>query len=232
MPAETAPAADVESQPRFVDSPPTEEPFDAQIAISSLPHAFGTRLDTIPANVPYLSPEPPLQELWAGASARPALRSASSGRAIRTPRRTAPAQCRSRPSRRSPKSPVCGLSRCRRGTARSNSPDCRRRYGSKRSVRSSTRARRLRRHGGGDDAMRSHCHLRHVDRPSRRGSGAPGLGRFEERRRMAMDDRARRLALVPDDASLPPVAARRLARRVDAMARELPRLPRPAPRRG
>ncbi len=50
---------------RFVGAPPAQERFDAQIAISSLPHAFGTRLDTIPANVPYLSPEAPLQRLWA-----------------------------------------------------------------------------------------------------------------------------------------------------------------------
>ena len=50
---------------RFVDSPSADDPFDAQIAISSLPHAFGTRLDTIPAAVPYLAAEPPLRELWA-----------------------------------------------------------------------------------------------------------------------------------------------------------------------
>ena len=50
---------------RFVDWPSADEPFNAQIAISSLPHAFGTRLDTIPAAVPYLAAEPPLRELWA-----------------------------------------------------------------------------------------------------------------------------------------------------------------------
>jgi tetratricopeptide (TPR) repeat protein len=50
---------------RLVGAQPAQERFDAQIAISSLPHAFGTRLDTIPANVPYLSPEAPLQRLWA-----------------------------------------------------------------------------------------------------------------------------------------------------------------------
>jgi tetratricopeptide (TPR) repeat protein len=49
---------------RFVDSPPEGEPFDAQIAISSLPRAFGTRLETIPAAVPYLAAEPPLREMW------------------------------------------------------------------------------------------------------------------------------------------------------------------------
>jgi Flp pilus assembly protein TadD len=50
---------------RFADSPPEGHEFDAQIAISSLPHAFGTRLDTIPAVVPYLAAEPPLREMWA-----------------------------------------------------------------------------------------------------------------------------------------------------------------------
>jgi Flp pilus assembly protein TadD len=50
---------------RFADSPPQGHEFDAQIAISSLPHAFGTRLDTIPAAVPYLAAEPPLREMWA-----------------------------------------------------------------------------------------------------------------------------------------------------------------------
>jgi tetratricopeptide (TPR) repeat protein len=49
---------------RFVDSPPEREPFDAQIAISSLPRAFGTRLETIAAAVPYLAAEPALRETW------------------------------------------------------------------------------------------------------------------------------------------------------------------------
>ena len=49
---------------RFADSPPEREPFDAQIALSSLPHAFGTRLETVPAAVPYLAAEPVLREMW------------------------------------------------------------------------------------------------------------------------------------------------------------------------
>ncbi len=49
---------------RFVDSPPDGEEFDAQIAISSLPYAFKTRLDAIPAAVPYIAPEPALREFW------------------------------------------------------------------------------------------------------------------------------------------------------------------------
>jgi tetratricopeptide (TPR) repeat protein len=49
---------------RFADSPPGGEPFDAQIAISSLPWAFDTRLETIPTTVPYLAAEPALREIW------------------------------------------------------------------------------------------------------------------------------------------------------------------------
>jgi Flp pilus assembly protein TadD len=50
---------------RTADSPPAGHEFDAQIAISSLPYAFGTRLDTIPAAVPYVAAEPALREKWA-----------------------------------------------------------------------------------------------------------------------------------------------------------------------
>jgi tetratricopeptide (TPR) repeat protein len=49
---------------RFADSPPDGGEFDAQIAISSLPRAFGTRLETVPAAVPYLAAEPALREMW------------------------------------------------------------------------------------------------------------------------------------------------------------------------
>jgi Flp pilus assembly protein TadD len=42
-----------------------DEPYEAQIAISSLPRAFGTRLDTIPTPIPYLHGEPGLKEKWA-----------------------------------------------------------------------------------------------------------------------------------------------------------------------
>ena len=50
---------------RFIDSPPAGEQFDAQIAISSLPRAFGTRVNTIPGDVPYLGTEKALSEKWA-----------------------------------------------------------------------------------------------------------------------------------------------------------------------
>jgi tetratricopeptide (TPR) repeat protein len=50
---------------RLIDALDASETFDAQIAVSSLPRAFGTRLQTIPAPVPYLKPEPELQAKWA-----------------------------------------------------------------------------------------------------------------------------------------------------------------------
>ncbi len=50
---------------RLVATTPEGESFDAQIAISSLPRAFATRLDSVPAPVPYLRAEPALAEKWA-----------------------------------------------------------------------------------------------------------------------------------------------------------------------
>jgi tetratricopeptide (TPR) repeat protein len=50
---------------RIFESEPRGVKFDAQIAISSLPRAFGTRLDSIPAETPYLSPEPDRIARWA-----------------------------------------------------------------------------------------------------------------------------------------------------------------------
>jgi tetratricopeptide (TPR) repeat protein len=48
---------------RLVEAPPSES-FDAQIAISSLPRAFRTRLEAIPAASPYLAAEPTLSAEW------------------------------------------------------------------------------------------------------------------------------------------------------------------------
>ena len=51
-------------EPRLVDTVPAET-FDAQIAISSLPWAFGTRLESVPASASYLKAEPERVEQWA-----------------------------------------------------------------------------------------------------------------------------------------------------------------------
>ena len=50
---------------RLVAEAPDGELFDAQIAVSSLPRAFATRLDSVPAHVPYLRAEPELARKWA-----------------------------------------------------------------------------------------------------------------------------------------------------------------------
>ena len=49
---------------RLAGSEPAET-FDAQIAVSSLPRAFRTRLNSVPAEVPYLAAEPALATRWA-----------------------------------------------------------------------------------------------------------------------------------------------------------------------
>jgi tetratricopeptide (TPR) repeat protein len=50
---------------RLVDEIQAADAFDAQIALSSLPRAFGTRLETIPSPVPYLKAEDALRAKWA-----------------------------------------------------------------------------------------------------------------------------------------------------------------------
>jgi tetratricopeptide (TPR) repeat protein len=50
---------------RMLAEPPRDEQFDAQIALSSLPRAFATRIDSVPAPVPYLAAEPELMRKWA-----------------------------------------------------------------------------------------------------------------------------------------------------------------------
>ena len=52
--------------------------FDLHAPLLSLPRAFGARLDNIPADVPYLTPEPPRVDLW-----RERLRAKTSGHAFK-----------------------------------------------------------------------------------------------------------------------------------------------------
>jgi tetratricopeptide (TPR) repeat protein len=54
----------LETSIRIVDAIEVEDCFDHQIALSSLPRAFGTRLATIPAQLSYLHPEIPLVRKW------------------------------------------------------------------------------------------------------------------------------------------------------------------------
>ena len=184
---------------------PEGESFDAQIAVSSLPRAFATRLDSVPAPVPYLRAEPELRAKMGGAHRRGRRqdRHRLAGQSP-IPKPTWPARCRSPPSRRSPRSPGAsadlvaeGLRRraARRPAAGHAGRDARRRF--------RRRTRRLRRHGGGDGASRSRRHLRHFGRPSRRRARPADLGRPEEGRGMALAARSRRFAVVSDDALFP-----------------------------
>jgi Flp pilus assembly protein TadD len=50
---------------RIFEREPPDVKFDSQIAISSLPRAFGTRLATVPAGAPYLLVEPERAARWA-----------------------------------------------------------------------------------------------------------------------------------------------------------------------
>ncbi|MGO9742445.1 MAG: tetratricopeptide repeat protein [Roseiarcus sp.] len=52
------------SRARLVEAAPEGETFDAQIALSSLPRAFRTRLGAIPGATPYLAAEPDLVASW------------------------------------------------------------------------------------------------------------------------------------------------------------------------
>jgi Flp pilus assembly protein TadD len=49
---------------RLIAERSPSERFDAQIAVSSLPRAFATRLDNVPAPVPYLAAEPERARKW------------------------------------------------------------------------------------------------------------------------------------------------------------------------
>ena len=199
---------------RLVEAPP-EEPFDAQIAVSSLPRAFRTRLDTVPADVPYLAAEPALSAKWAER-----IGAAGFKIGIVWQGNPHPEADRARSFPLAAAAPLASLPGVRLLSLQKGFGE-EQIAGLPRGMRVETlgeglqfRSRRLRRHGRRDGASRSRRDLRHVDRPSRRRAGAAGLGRAEERRRMALDDRARQFALVSDDAAFPPAAARRMGRGV------------------
>ena len=55
---------------RLVDKAPQGEDFDAQVALSSLPRAFATRIENVPTPIPYLAAEPERIERWAAGIGR------------------------------------------------------------------------------------------------------------------------------------------------------------------
>ena len=88
----------------------------------SLPHCFGTTLETVPAEIPYLRVDPAKAEWWRARLADSGRGCASAwsgpGRRGRACRRRMPwthgGRCRPRRWRRWPGSPACGSCRCRR----------------------------------------------------------------------------------------------------------------------
>ncbi|HEY6734404.1 MAG TPA: tetratricopeptide repeat protein [Roseiarcus sp.] len=200
---------------RFADSPPDGEPFDAQIAISSLPWAFGTRLETIPAAVPYLSAEPALREIW-----RKRIGAEGFKVGVVWQGNPNPEADRARSMPLASLAPLSGIAGVRlislqKGAGEeqlSNLPASM--LGRDAGRRLRRRRRRLRRYGSGDDLPRSRCHVRHLDRASRRSTGCSGLGRAQERCRMALANQTGRYAMVSNHAPLSSDPSRRLERRV------------------
>ena len=126
---------------RLVEAAP-DEPFDAQIAISSLPRAFRTRLDTVPAAVPYTLGGAGARDPMGRTDRRGRLQArdrmagqSASGRTVGRVR------SRLRPRRRSGAFQAFASSRCRRVSVRSNWPGCREGCGSRRPARTSIPAR-------------------------------------------------------------------------------------------
>ena len=60
--------------PRLVETGGRQEDYDYQIALMSLPYAFRTSLETVPAAVPYLHAEPQRVEEWAARIGRQGFR--------------------------------------------------------------------------------------------------------------------------------------------------------------
>jgi len=104
----------LDGQIKIANDADANERFDYQIALSSLPRAFKTRLATIPATLSYLSAEALLVQKWAARIGAHVSRSAFAGEGIQTSRRTRPARSLLLVSRNLPKSMVCVSSASRK----------------------------------------------------------------------------------------------------------------------
>ena len=162
--------------------------FDAQIAISSLPRAFATRLDSMPAETPYLSAEPERVARWAARIGASGFKVGCVWQGNPNPEADIARSFRASRARAAwRRFPAFGSSRCSAALARSSSGRRRRRSPSSASRPTTTSAA----HAFLDAAAamiepRSRRDLRYVDRPSRRRPRTARLDRAEARRRMAM----------------------------------------------
>ncbi len=186
----------------------------AYCLLSSLPHLFGVQADTIPADVPYLSPEPEQVQAWAER-----LAAESSGReAARRHRLVGAADAPERPA---PLHAARGSGAARAGRGRrfrladAKNPPARRGRprGAARAGGHLRRVDEFCRNRGGDLQSRPGDHHRHGRRASHGNPGPAGLADAGEPLGLALDARSRRYALVPDHAPVPPATPRRLAER-------------------
>ncbi len=214
------------SRVRLVEKAPDGESFDAQIAVSSLPRAFATRLDSVPANVAYLRAEPELAEKWAArigpAGVKIGIVWQGNPNAEADMARSMPLKAFA-PLAAAPGARLISLQKGFGVEQLADLPP---------GLRVETLGEDF--DAGPDafvdaaaaiDAPRPRRHLRHRDRPSGGRARPAGVGRPEKGRGMAVAARSRRFAMVSDDAAVSPEAARRLERRFRSDGRA-PRLAR------
>ena len=201
---------------RLVAERPPGERFDAQIAVSSLPRAFATRLDNVPASVPYLAAEPERARKWAARIGAEGFKIGIVWQGNPNPEADM--------ARSAPLAAFAPLAAIARRQADLAAGWLRRRAARRIAGRHARSRRSATTSTSGPTAFvdtaaamaraRPRRDLRHFGRPSCRRAGASDLGRAEAGRRMALAARPRRFALVPDHAAVPPDAARRLERRL------------------
>jgi Flp pilus assembly protein TadD len=166
--------------------------FDMHCPLLSLPRALGTTLESIPAQTPYLHPDKAIAEKW---QQRLATNSKSLDVGLVWSGNKTHANDRNRsllPSLLAPLAKVRGI----------------RFHASRAEIdRLDSRAKRLRRDGGPDRKSRPGNLSRYSSRASRGGNGKGNVDFASVRRRLALDDRPRRLAVVSDGQSVPPEVA-------------------------
>ena len=194
----------------------TEAPaHDVHAALMSLPGLLGTTLETVPAEVPYIHPDPARVERW-GARAGGVSRVQGGDQLAGEPRvrgrlppLDAPAPLRAagagaggaalQPAevRRDGAAQGAG-----RGVPGGRPGEPARRGGCERAVPG---------YGGGAEEPRPVRHLGHGGGAPGRGAGGAGVGAAVDVGELAVDARARGQPVVSDDAALPPGDAARLA---------------------
>ncbi len=186
-------------------------PFDVHCPLMSLPLAFGTTCETIPADVPYLQGA----GRAAGDVADEARRHCG---AAHRPRLVGPGRPRQRSQpQHSAFAPCAGLVGAGRAVRQPAGRDPRARPGRSRALAESGalryRIRRFCRYRGGDCPSRPGDRGRHGGRPPCRRARQAGLDPRLPHSGLALVPRPRRQSLVPERAPVPATHARRLGQR-------------------